>query len=483
VNFANDVVDRADPAQLALIAIARDGERSEISFGEVADRSARLAGALAARGVERRGVVMTLVGNRPEWAFAMVAAWRLGAVAQPCTEQLRPADLRARIDKVAPAAFVVDERNAELVAEAGFDGPLLVLPDERLYDAEPAAPAQLEPEDPALIVFTSGTSGEPKPIRHGVRYLRGQEVQAEHWYGARPGDVCWCTAASGWSLSARNAFVAAWLRGAAAVLHDGRFDPDERLELLARERVNVLCMSPTEYRAIAKRAQLRALPDLRHAVAAGEPLNPEIVLTWQQEVGVSVHDGYGQTETGHLTGMPIGPPVRPGSMGKPLPGFRAWIEEGELLIDPATVPTFFIDGARDRPWHTGDRVSQDDDGYLWFEGRTDDVIISAGYRIGPFEVESALVAHPAVAEAAAVAAPDDVRGQVVRAVVVLQPGHEPSDALVRELQDHVKEQTAPYKYPRVVEFAEALPKTPSGKIRRAALRDGGGYANGSSAIR
>jgi acetyl-CoA synthetase len=234
--------------------------------------------------------------------------------------------------------------------------------------------------------------------------------------------------------------------------------------------VNVLCMSPTEYRTIAKRGELRPLPALRHAVAAGEPLNPEVVVTWQGAVGVSVHDGYGQTETGHLTGMPIGPPVKPGSMGRPLPGFAAWIDEGELVIDPARVPTFFIDGDRDRPWRTGDRVSEDDDGYLWFQGRTDDVIISAGYRIGPFEVESALVAHPAVAEAAAVAAPDEVRGQVVRAVVVLQPGHEPSDALARELQDHVKHETAPYKYPRIVEFAQELPKTPSGKIRRAVLR-------------
>jgi len=187
---------------------------------------------------------------------------------------------------------------------------------------------------------------------------------------------------------------------------------------------------------------------------------------------VSVHDGYGQTETGHLTGMPIGPPVKPGSMGRPLPGFHAWIDEGELVVDPATVPTFFIDGDRDRPWRTGDRVSEDEQGYLWFEGRTDDVIISAGYRIGPFEVESALVAHPAVAEAAAVAAPDEVRGQVVRAVIVLQPGFAASDALARELQDHVKGETAPYKYPRVVDFADALPKTPSGKIRRAALREG-----------
>ena len=287
-------------------------------------------------------------------------------------------------------------------------------------------------------MFTSGTAGEPKPIRHGARYLEGQRVQAEHWYGARPGDLCWCTAASGWSLSARNAFVAAWLRGATALLHDARFDPGERLELLERERVDVLCMSPTEYRAIAKRGELRPLPALRHAVAAGEPLNPEVVRAWQEEVGVAIHDGYGQTETGALTGMPIGPPVRPGSMGKPLPGFRAWIDDGELVVDPATVPTFFVDGDRDEPWRTGDRVSEDEDGYLWFEGRTDDVIISAGYRIGPFEVESALVSHPAVAEAAAVAAPDELRGQVVRAVVVLRDGYEPGPELAAELQEHAK---------------------------------------------
>jgi acyl-coenzyme A synthetase/AMP-(fatty) acid ligase len=472
VNFARDVVDAADPRRLALVALSRDGKRREIAFGEVADRSSRLAGTLAAHGVAPGDAVMTLIGNRPEWAYAMVACWRLGAVPQPCTEQLRPADLRARLDKVGPRAIVADARNVDLVGEAGFDGALLVVPDERLFEAEPIPAAELDPEHPALIVFTSGTAGEPKPVRHGARYLTGQRVQAEHWYGARPGDLCWCTAASGWSLSARNAFVAAWMRGAAALLHDARFEPAERLELLEREGVNVLCMSPTEYRAMAKRGELRPLQALRHAVAAGEPLNPEVVVTWQEQVGVSVHDGYGQTETGHLTGMPIGPPVKPGSMGLPLPGFKASIDGGELVIDPATVPTFFIDGDRDRPWRTGDRVSQDEEGYLWFEGRTDDVIISAGYRIGPFEVESALVSHPAVAEAAAVAAPDEVRGQVVRAVVVLQPGFEPSDTLAGELQEHVKEETAPYKYPRIVDFAEALPKTPSGKIRRGALREG-----------
>jgi acyl-coenzyme A synthetase/AMP-(fatty) acid ligase len=473
VNFARDVVDAADPGRPAVVALTREHERREISFGEVSERSARLAGALAGRGVTRGDVVLTLMGNKPEWAYALVACWRLGAVALPCSEQLRPADLRARADLVGPRAVIAGERNLSTLDDAGLDAEVLALPDDRLLEAaEPAAAVELEPDSPALIVFTSGTAGTPKPIRHGARYLEGQSVQAEHWYDAREGDLCWCTAASGWSLSARNAFVAAWLRGAAALLHDGRFDPDERLELLERERVDVLCMSPTEYRAMAKRSELRPLPSLRHAVAAGEPLNPEVVRAWQEGVGVAIHDGYGQTETGHLTGMPIGPPVRPGSMGRPLPGFRAWIDEGELVVDPQTVPTFFVDGSRDRPWRTGDRVAEDEDGYLWFEGRTDDVIISAGYRIGPFEVESALLTHPAVAEAAAVAAPDEVRGQVVRAVVVLRDGREPSEQLAGELQEHVKEQTAPYKYPRIVDFEPELPKTHSGKIKRADLRRG-----------
>jgi acyl-coenzyme A synthetase/AMP-(fatty) acid ligase len=472
VNFARDLVDQGDAARVALVALGREGGRREVTFGEVSDRSARLAGSLALRGVGRGDVVMTVIGNRPEWVYAMVACFRIGAVALPCTEQLRPADLRRRIEGTGPRAVLADERDAGTVADAGFDGPLMPVPDERLFEAEPAPAVELGAEDPALIAFTSGTAGTPKPIRHAQRYLPGQRTQAEHWYGAREGDLCWCTAASGWSKSARNSFIAAWLRGASALLHDARFEPAERLRVIEREGVSVLCMAPTEYRAIAKRTELRPLPHLRHAVAAGEPLNPEIVELWRDAVGIEVHDGYGQTETGALTGMPIGPPVRPGSMGKPLPGFRVWVDDGELCVDPETVPTFFLDGPRDRPWRTGDRAREDEDGYLWFEGRTDDVIISAGYRIGPFEVESALVSHPAVAEAAAVAAPDDERGQVVRAVVVLRDGYAPGDALAAELQGHVRDQTAPYKYPRIVDFAERLPKTASGKIKRAALRRG-----------
>ncbi len=481
MNFARDLVDAAPSRRVAVVELDAQGGRREWTFGEISHRSARLAGTLRSRGVRRGDVVMTLIGNRPDWICTMVACFRIGAVALPCTEQLRAKDLRLRLHVAAPRLIVCDVRNAaELqAAQAGESRPVPVLhvPDERIYRVEPVAPVELRPEDPCLITFTSGTAGEAKAVLHAQRYLDGQHAQAEHWLDARPGELVWCTAASGWSKSARNVFIAPWIRGASALLHDARFDPHERMAIAARERVNVLCMAPTEYRVIAKRGTLSSSSHLRGLVAAGEALNPEVLRAWHEHTGLWIRDGYGQTETGQLTGMPLGIEAIPGSMGRALPGVGLSVVDGELVLDPATDPTFFFGYLgeepwdRSVPWHTGDHVRQDEDGYLYFEGRADDVIISAGYRIGPFEVESALVSHPAVAEAAAVAAPDDERGSVVRAIVVVRPGVAPSDDLARELQDHVKAQTAPYKYPRIVEFADALPKTASGKVRRSLLRD------------
>jgi acyl-coenzyme A synthetase/AMP-(fatty) acid ligase len=473
MNFAWDVVEAAEPGQLALVERARDGGRREWSFGEMAGAAHTLAAHLHEHGVERGDVVMTLIANRPDWVAAMVACFRQGYVVLPSTEQLRPKDLRLRLEVARPTMVVADGRNEQALRESGWSGPTIWVPGD-LPERPPPPHAELEPEDPCLITFTSGTSGEPKAVVHAQRYLAGQRLQAEHWLDARPGELVWCTAASGWSKSARNVFIAPWLRGAAALLHDARFDAHERLAILAEEPVAVLCMAPTEYRVIAKRADPGPTPALRGLVAAGEALNPEVLRAWREATGLWVRDGYGQTETGQITGMPLGRDAVPGSMGPPLPGIDAWVDDGELVLDPATVPTFFAgylgDPAPDGPWRTGDRVTQDDEGFLFFEGRTDDVIISAGYRIGPFEVESALVEHPAVAEAAVVSAPDDERGAVVRAVVVLRDGHAPSDQLARELQEHVKALTAPYKYPRIVDWADELPKTPSGKVRRAALR-------------
>jgi acetyl-CoA synthetase len=477
MNFSRDVVDAAPGADRALVELTRDGARREWTFAEAADRSARVAGALIQRGVVRGDVVMTLIGNRPEWVLTMVACFRIGAVVLPCNEQLRAKDLRLRLAAARPRLIVADERNAGELTAAQPGCEVVLVPDDSLFEHRPAEPAELQATDPCLITFTSGTTGEAKGVIHGQRYLPGQHLQATQWLDARRGDLVWCTAASGWSKSARNVFIAPWLNGAAALLHDARFDPHQRLEVLAAEEVNVLCMAPTEYRVIAKRADPRPLPHLRGLVAAGEALNPEVLRAFKDGTGLEIRDGYGQTETGQLTGMPAGGTVRPGSMGRPLAGVSLELRDDELVLaDPTTDPTFFVgylDGRtapENDPWRTGDRVRVDEDGYLYFEGRTDDLIISAGYRIGPFEVESALVSHQAVAEAAVVSAPDDERGAVVRAVVVLRDGFAPSRSLVAELQDHVKSETAPYKYPRIVDFAPDLPKTASGKVQRAVLR-------------
>ncbi len=480
MNFIEDVVEAFPAARRALIEVDAEGDTRVHHFGELFARSAGLSGAFAARGVGRGDVVMTLVGSRVEWVLAMLACWRMGAVALPCNPQLRRKDLALRAAAADPRLAVGEERYlGELpdgIPYLDMDDVTRVLDEDRTQET-PAAAADLAPNDPAAIVFTSGTTGDPRGVVYPQRYLAGQRVQAEHWFGSRPGEVAWCTAAPGWSKSTRNAFVAPWLTGAVAVLHDGRFDPDERLRLCDELGVNVLCQAPTEYRMLAKRAELAPVPSLRRLVSAGEPIEPEAIRLFRERLGLAIGDGYGQTETGAIAGM--GPeeddPARDGSMGRPLPGLETRVVEGELQLLAATSETFFdhyLDGERFEGewWATGDLVREDEDGYLWFEGRNDDLILSSGYRIGPFEVESALVSHPAVTEAAAVAAPDPERGSVVRAIVVLGAGDEASDELAHELQEHVKAQTAPYKYPRIVEFADELPKTSSGKIRRAELR-------------
>jgi acetyl-CoA synthetase len=478
------VAARPDHAR-ALVTLARDGTRREWTFGELADVSGALAGALAERGVARGAVVLSLVGNTIEYPLLMLAALRLGAVLLPCSEQSRAKDIALRVRRARPALIVCDARNAGTVADAAPPCPVVTVPDESLLAGHDApAWAELGPLDPVFVLFTSGTSGEPKLVTHGQRYISGEAVQAEHWLAAEPGELVWSTAAPGWSKSTRNTFLAPWLCGAAALLQDRRFDPAERLATIRAEGVNVLCMAPTEYRLIAAAGSIGQLPSLRRAVTAGEAMGAPALATWRAQTGLAVADGYGQTETGHLAGVRPGESPPPGSMGRPLPGVRVEIVDGELCVDPATVPTFFLGYSpttADAPhvpldaagrWHTGDRVRQDADGWLYFQARADDVIVSAGYRIGPAEVESVLLGHPAVRESAVIGVPDGERGQVVAAIVVLRDGYAASDRLAGELAAFVKAETAPYKYPRVVRFVDALPKTTSGKIHRAALRSG-----------
>jgi acyl-coenzyme A synthetase/AMP-(fatty) acid ligase len=482
VNFIEDVMERAPASTLGIVAIDGFGTRREWHYGELIARSAGLSGAMAARGVERGDAVMTLVGSRIEWVLAMLACFRMGAVAMPCNPQLRRKDLEVRVQAANPKLCIGEEA---LLGELPDGVPAMTMAevadalDEDRPQETPTELAELGPEDPAVIIFTSGTTGEPKGVLYPQRYLAGQGLQAEHWVGARKGELAWCTAAPGWSKSTRNIFIAPWVSGAAGLIHDARFDPAERLAVVEREGVNVLCQAPTEYRILAKRTQLRPIGSLRRLLSAGEPLNPEVIRAFREAMDTGIADGYGQTETGAISGMRPGEddPAHDGSMGRPLPGVEIRVIDGELELRPGTVPTFFSHYLHERPfegewWATGDHVREDEDGYLWFEGREDDIIITAGYRVGPFEVESALVSHPAVAEAAAVPAPDEERGSVVRAIVVLADG-DPSDELATELQEHVKRVTAPYKYPRIIEFTDELPKTPTGKIRRGELRSGG----------
>ena len=479
MNFARDVVEAGDPGRRGMVTIARGGARREWTMGEVAAGARALAGELGARGVARGDVVLTLLGNRPEWVLTMVACFRAGFVVLPCTEQLRPKDLRLRLDVARPRLVVADERNADALAAAGWDGPVLWAPWRGLPEREVPPAAELGPLDPCLITFTSGTAGEPKAVLHGQRYLAGQHLQAEHWLAPGAGELVWCTAASGWSKSARNAFIAPWLRGAAALLHDARFDPHERLELVEREGVERALHGadrvPRDREARrAAPGPLAARPGRRRRGA--RPRDPRRVPRRDRAVDPRrLRPDRDRPAHRHAA-------RRAGAARLDGPAAAGRRAPTSSTASSSSIPspirrsscTTRARSAAAGPWRTGDRVRADDDGFLYFEGRTDDVIISAGYRIGPFEVESALCAHPAVADAAVVAAPDAERGSVVRAVVVLRDGHAPSDALAAALQDHVKAETAPYKYPRIVDFASDLPRTPSGKLRRAALRKDAG---------
>jgi non-ribosomal peptide synthetase component E (peptide arylation enzyme) len=377
------------------------------------------------------------------------------------------------------------------------DPPTVLYLDEalaHLHNLPPRAPfADTKADDAAFILYTSGTTKEPKGVVHTHGYTFAKRMQAQYWLDAREDDLVWCTAGTGWAKSIWNVLLGPWSCGSEIVLHEGPFDPRERFDLIDRLGVTVLCQAPTEYRLMAKLEDLEeyALPGLRHAVAAGEALNPEVIKIFRDYFGITIYDGYGQTENTLLVANGVDGQVRPGSMGLPTPGHDVQVidddgvpvapgVEGDIAVR-GTPPTLFA-GYWEQPeetaaafrngWYvTGDRATRDEEGYFWFTGRSDDVILSAAYRIGPFEVESALLEHPAVAESAVVGKPDPDRGQIVKAFVVLRPGYEPSNELAGALQEHCREVTAPYKYPREVEFVDDLPKTRSGKIRRVELRN------------
>src|SRR5258705_5207182 len=358
-------------SRLGVVAIDCEGQRRDWYFGELIACSAGLSGAFAARGVRRGDVVMTLVGNRIEWVLTLLACWRMGAVALPCSVQLRRQDLELRVSEANPVLCVgEDDLLAELPGgvETMTMAEVAAVLDEDRPQETPAPVEAMDAEDPALIVFTSGTTGEPRGVIHAYRYLEGQRAQAEHWLGSRSGELVWCTTATGWSKSARNVFLAPWLTGAAAVIHDGRFDPAARLDMAEVLGINVLCQAPTEYRMLVKRTALRPLPALRRMVSAGEPLEAETIAAFGEAMGLEPADGYGQTETGHVSGNLTGARCKPGAMAKPLPGLQTRIVDGELQLKASSSPTFFsrsLDGERFEGewWHTGDLARAERAGY------------------------------------------------------------------------------------------------------------------------
>ncbi len=506
-NFGRDVIDvlgRED--RRGLLFIAADGMRHDVSFPEISRTTQRFAGALRDIGIEKGERVVVLLPKIPQWLYAMVALLRIGAIVVPCSEQLRAKDLVFRAMHSEATTIVAHVSNGAEVdlfraMAPGVKRYLLVggerdgwTPlDERVTAAQPFAGNPTASDDLAYIVYTSGTTKDPKGVVHDHAYTFAKRMQAAVWLDVKPADLVWSTAGTGWAKSLWNVLLGPWSCGAAIVLDEGAFDPAGRLDLIRDLGVTVLCQAPTEYRLEAKLPDLAArwaFPKLRHVVSAGEPLNPEVLARWKDAFGQTILDGYGQTENSLLVANRPGLDVRPGSMGKPTPGHDVDVIGADGFPCEAGVvgdigvrgepPTLFrgyyknddeTRASRRGEWYlTGDRAQKDADGYFWFVGRADDVISSGAYRIGPFEVESALLEHPAVLESAVVGSPDADRGNIVKAFVVLRAGYAASDALARELKDHCKRVTAPYKYPREIEFVPDLPKTRSGKIRRVELR-------------
>jgi acyl-coenzyme A synthetase/AMP-(fatty) acid ligase len=506
-NFAWDVVDAyaQDRSALALVWENEAGEEGRYTFWDFSETSRRFANALLGLGVRRGDPVMIMLPRIPQWQIAFLAALRIGALVIPCTSQLRAKDIAYRANHSEAKAIITTGENAELVENVRGDCPSLrtcIAIGETpkgwtgFYDALARASRRLErvrtrSTDPAICFYTSGTTKDPKAVLHAHGYTLAHRLTGEAWLDVRRTGLHWTTSDTGWAKAAWGVLFGPWNLGAPVFMYDGRFEPQKELQLLEKHEVSTFCAPPTEYRLLVKEDLARYdLSRLRHCTGAGEPLNPEVIGQWKGAYGLTIHDGYGQTETIILAGNFAGLPVRPGSMGRPSPGHDVRVvdesggeaavgEVGEVALRGRT-PSLFLEYWKNPTesaacWRgdsylTGDRAVRDEQGYFWFVGRADDVIISAGYRIGPFEVESALLTHGAVLESAVVASPDAIRGAVVKAFIKLRPGRSGSGELAKEIQDHVKTITAPYKYPREIEFVEELPKTVSGKIRRVDLR-------------
>lgn len=513
-NFGFDTVDRwaEERDQLALFGVGDNGAERKLSFADIKRLSDAFAVGLLDSGLQKGDRVLLIMGRVPEWHVALLGMLKAGIVAVPGTTLLTPKDILYRVQTAQCRGVVVDADIAPRVDEVwprvkGLElliatGPSLrpwISFDDLLSRAHSSTPLPRSlSSDPALIYFSSGTTGKPKMVLHThASYPIGHSLTGRFWLDLKPEDLHWNLSDTGWAKAAWSSFFGPWSQGAAIFFPQlsGKFNPAAVLKMLERYPVTTFCGPPTGYRAFVQEDLKKYhFARLRHCVSAGEPLNPEVIDAWKKATGLTIYDGYGQTETACLVGNYPCLAVKPGSMGKPMPGFDIAIvddrgtpvptgQEGDIAVrvNPRRPVGLFQEyvGAPELnatvlrgDWYvTGDRGIRDSDGYFWFVGRADDVIITAGYRVGPFEVESALIEHPAVVEAAAVAKPDAMRGMIIKAYIVLAPNYTASAVLVHEIQEHVKSVTAPYKYPREIEFVKELPKTISGKILRRELRE------------
>lgn len=517
-NFAYDVTDviaNENPDKTALVWCDDRGGEKILSFGDMKRLSDSAAAMLSDKGIKKGDVVMTMLRGKYHYWIVALACHKLGAVLLPATYQLTEKDIRYRIS-AAEVSAVISIDNAELckhilsaaeecpsvrlkmtVGEVeGFEELDCELAKYPPVFARPTGEAASKNDDLFLMYFTSGTSGMPKMVVHDYTYPLGHILTAKFWQNLGPDDLHFTSADTGWAKTSWGKFYGQWICEAAIFVYDygTRFIPTDLLKAVSRYKVTVFCAPPTIFRFLIKEdVKSYDLSSLRHCCIAGEPLNAEVYNKWKELTGLELREGFGQTETCVLIATFPWIEAKPGSTGRPSPHFNTVLldeydnpvepgDEGEVCVDmrngkPAGITCgYYKDPEKtasimhDGWYHTGDMAWRDEDGYLWFVGRADDVIKSSGYRIGPFEVESALIEHPAVLEAAITAVPDPERGQVVKATIVLAKGYEPSDTLKKELQDHVKRTTAPYKYPRIVEFVTEIPKTFSGKIRHAEIR-------------
>jgi len=514
-NWAHDTFDAwaRDPAKLALLWVSPDGQPRHFTFAEMGERSRRFANVLAGLGVAPGERVFIMLPRVWQFWEMVLGSIRARAVSMPGTTLLTTKDIQYRLTVSDASVVITDEENAPKIDHVLAECPSVKhrivlgragggwLAYERLMaraSASLAHPGNAS-SDPMMIYFTSGTTGYPKMVLHThASYPIGHVITGSFWLTNTPADLHWTISDTGWAQVAWTHFFGPWNMGAAIFVWDARgkkFEPAQTLEMLERFPITTFFAPPTAYRMFVQEPLKRyAFRTLRHCMGAGEAVNPEVIDAWREGTGHHIYEAYGQTETVLLAATYPVIRWKPGSMGLTAPGHTLGIidddghelprgTEGEIAVRvrPERPVGLFREYWRNPEaterchrgdWYaTGDRATMDDDGYLWFIGRADDVINSASYRIGPFEVESALVEHAAVAEAAVIGKADPLRGEIVKAFVVLAPGHAGSATLVAELQEHVKTVTAPYKYPREIEFVTDLPKTISGKIRRTELRD------------